>query len=251
MKHRRDIVFSKVHSTTANEELFIQHDNGNVDDRIVIFSTRGNFQVLSKCQHWFADGSFQIAPFLFEQIYTIHSLDDNISLPLVYALLPNKEENTYVSFLKQLKSFISPFAPKYFTLDFEYRMMNACRRVFPNTTLRGCFFHLTQDILRQIEYCNLIKRFENDVNFELKFKMLAALAFVPADNVEATFNYLYENDLLTDEESQSIFDYFEDAWIGRPTIKNFRRPPKYLHEVWNMHQLVLSGEIKLEKQLKN
>jgi hypothetical protein len=46
--------------------------------------------------------TFKTAPELFYQIYTIHALVDNNILPCVYALLPNKTEQTYYEMFQQL-----------------------------------------------------------------------------------------------------------------------------------------------------
>lgn len=46
---------------------------------------------------WFADGTFKTSPLIFSQVYTIHVLiKENIIIPTIYALLPNKTEETYI-----------------------------------------------------------------------------------------------------------------------------------------------------------
>lgn len=62
--------------------------------------------------------------------------------------------------------------------------------------------------------------------------MIAAIAFVPVADVVTSFEHLIDN---TDfpEEAQSVLDYFEDTWIGRPNRHLIRRPPRFDHVLWN------------------
>lgn len=41
------------------------------------------------------DGTFKVTPSIFFQVYTIHVMYKDAVVPLVYALLPNKTEETY------------------------------------------------------------------------------------------------------------------------------------------------------------
>ena len=53
--------------------------------------------------------------------------------------------------------------------------------------------------------------------------MIAAIAFVLVADVVTSFEHLIDN---TDfpEKAQSVLDYFEDTWIGRPNRLLIRRP---------------------------
>lgn len=237
--HRRDIVFTEEYMTSCNGELFLQFDSGPQDNRMLIFSTKRNLQLLARSEHWYADGTFKTVPLLFYQLYTIHGFKDKTSLPLVYALLPNKSEETYVCLLQQLKVLEPAMSPQSITIDFEMAMMKACRRVFPDALQRGCFFHFSQCIFRSIQSNGLKYRYETDPNFALNMRSLAAIAFVPTEIVTEVFEHLCQQGVFP-PESQPVVDYFEDTWIGRPA-RGHRRPPKYAHEIWNVHQLVLEG----------
>jgi len=73
-------------------EDFLLHDIGPAsgDDRMLIFSTERNLDILSRATDWAMDGTFDAAPMLFTQVYSIHATFMERTLPLVYALLPNK-----------------------------------------------------------------------------------------------------------------------------------------------------------------
>jgi hypothetical protein len=52
-----------------------------------------------KTKNWYCDGTFAVSPKLFKQLYTINVIVGNKTLPMVYALLPNKSEASYSKML--------------------------------------------------------------------------------------------------------------------------------------------------------
>ena len=235
-----EIVFPPELTKTFKGDQFLIYDSGPVEKRIVIFATRRNLQCLSQSSHWYADGTFKTAPLLFHQLYTVHGLRENDSLPLVFGLLPDKTEETYIKFLQEIKNIEPSCAPLSVTIDFERAMMNACSKEFLNTELNGCFFHFSQCIFRAIQANGLKQRYETDASFALRMKMLPALAFVPVPTVTEAFDLLCDNDIFP-HEAQDVVDYFEDTWIGRPNRRNGRRPPIFRHGIWNMYSRVLDN----------
>ena len=95
------------HQTTGGQQ-FLLFDSGHGEDRIIIFATDENIQLLAESPSWFMDGTFKTAPELFFQLYTIHSCTANRVLPCIYALLPNKQQATYTIFFEILKQLSTP-----------------------------------------------------------------------------------------------------------------------------------------------
>ena len=82
-------------------EQFLIFDSGLGDnERTVIFATQQGIHFLYNNSYWFIDGTFKLCPERFYQIYTIHALNNN---PIfhVFALLPNKNEETYKQLSEQ------------------------------------------------------------------------------------------------------------------------------------------------------
>lgn len=52
------------------------YDNESDNDRLIIFATVNNLQMLSNADVIFSDGTFSITPPLFEQLYTNHGMFD-------------------------------------------------------------------------------------------------------------------------------------------------------------------------------
>ena len=76
---------------TLRGDVFLMHDSGPDDpDRFLIFATQENLNNLVQYREWFANDTFKIAPHLFYQIYTIHCLCQDATLPMVYFFLRQK-----------------------------------------------------------------------------------------------------------------------------------------------------------------
>ena len=184
---------------------------------------------------WFGDGTFKVVPEIFYQLYTIHCLTVNGVIPCVYALLPNKQRQTYLTLFRRLLALNPRLNPRSFLIDYEQAARSAIEEVFPQVSLKGCFYHLSQSIYRKVQEEGLQVPYQSDDHLALKIRMLAGLAFVPMHRVVDDFETL-----LQDFPSQAtpIADYFEDTYIGRPTQGQNRRAPRYAISMWNMHDRV-------------
>lgn len=236
---RSDIVFPQEYKITKNGEDFLMFDSGLDEDRILMFCTRRNLQLLAQADHWYADGTFKTVPHLFCQLYTLHGLKSNVAIPLIYALLPDKSRVTYVRLLQKIKELLPGVTPASIMTDFETGMISAITEEFPQSRHRGCFFHFSQCINRKIQSEGLKQRYETDADFALKMRLLAAIAFVPTADVVRAFEMLCDENILP-PEAQPVMDYFEDTWIGRPHRRR-RRPPLFSHDMWNCVEGVRLG----------
>jgi hypothetical protein len=61
---------------SANEgETFYYEDSKTESPfRVIVFTTNSNLKILQKHRNWLADGTFDIAPKLMKQLYTIHTV---------------------------------------------------------------------------------------------------------------------------------------------------------------------------------
>ncbi len=136
--------------TTLRDESFVLFD-GVTDEgsRMIIFTTARNLQILAEHPGWLADGTFYVAPRLFQQSYSIHAVIDGKCLPLVFALLSTKTQKTYEFFLNIIKSVID-VTDGIIMIDFELAAIKAFGTVFEQFSVLNCFFHLWQSVQKQI-----------------------------------------------------------------------------------------------------
>ena len=139
----RTFVIPAPYTTMENGDRFLRFDN-NVDDRILIFGTDESLNFLAAADDWFMDGTFTVAPPQFVQLYTIHGLSGDHHVIGCYALLPNKTRETYVELLQQVNQLTNGFQPQSIMVDFEQACISAIPNVYPNTSVYGWLFHLSQ-----------------------------------------------------------------------------------------------------------
>ena len=92
----RDEVHFKVEWTQIIVgEPFLLAEDGDGDDKIIIFSTDANIRHLSEADKIYVDGTFQTCPRLFYQIFMVHAFIKGKQFPFVYCLLPGKPRAIY------------------------------------------------------------------------------------------------------------------------------------------------------------
>ncbi|CAF0792846.1 unnamed protein product [Rotaria sordida] len=141
------IIIPSNYQVNALNEQFLLYDNNDNQRRILIFATKQHLDFLNECESWHCDGTFAVAPKLFEQMYSIHGSIRGKKLPLLYSLLPNKDQKTYEELFR---------------------------------------------IVAQHEL-HLKKEFLENQNSRQTMKNLAALAFVPPNNIVEEFSRIKEN----------------------------------------------------------
>ena len=186
-----------------------------------IFSTSTNLDLLNRSRLWFADGTFKTVPQIFYQLYTIHAFSNGRVFPCVYALLSDKKEETYNTFFLQIKILKIGLNPSHISIDFEQAAINAFRATFPVTAIDGCFFHFSQNIYRKVQSEGLQHQYIADETFSNNVKMLAAIAFVPLNDVINAFETVVGQ---MPEQLDPIIDYFEKNYIGVMHRRGRRRP---------------------------
>ncbi|CAG2213979.1 unnamed protein product [Mytilus edulis] len=76
--------------TTTRQQFLLPSDN--IYPPMLIFSTTNNLTHLAAANTIFCDGTFYSCPTLFHQLYIVHAMIDGSMFPLVYALLPGKDQ---------------------------------------------------------------------------------------------------------------------------------------------------------------
>ena len=78
--------------------------------------------------------------------------------------------------------------------------------------MKGCFFHLYSSLWKRIQRSGLQQSYIDDAEFANTLRMIAALAFVPPDEVKGYFEqYCNYARNLYDDNCDQIIDYFEDT----------------------------------------
>jgi len=203
--------------TLAGEEFLLCDETDERGDRILIFGTRSNLRHLCDSPTILGDGTFYCCTRLFCQLYSLHGDIGGTLFPLVFALLPNKTERTYLRLFSMLKDVVQQridrvFTPEIIILDFEVAARNAIHTVFPMATLRGCFFHYTQCIWRKTQACGLATRYREEDDVRRLVRRAAVLPLVPPGAIEDVWFEALESVEMTPDINR-FTDYVTETWV--------------------------------------
>lgn len=219
----------------------VLYDSGSEDpSRFLILGEQDLMNKLENSDLWLGDGTFDVCPAVFYQLYTVHCQVGNSFPPCVYILMPNKSQDSYVRALTKLKEIIPAASPDRVLVDFETAPINAFGQVFDTAVIKGCLFHQGQNLNKKVAELGLKIPYQTNVEFNMAVKSLLALAFVPENDVLVLFQELGEKfQTLIDENPEleranELLTYVDLYYIrGRERPGRGRAPPKYPIDMWN------------------
>lgn len=194
------------------------------ENRIIAFCTETVREIIPNLQTFFMDGTFSSCCTPFYQLYCIHgdvNSDENFSniVPLIYVLMPNKQERSYEQLFTSLIQKLPNWKPITMIVDFETAVINAIKKTFPDVILIGCNFHFKQALAKKAHALQL-----NDIEEKRHLAMCAALAHVKKEDVEDAWLHIME-DAPQNEKITKFNDYFVAQWLENPSVQL----------MWNVH----------------
>ncbi|XP_026821210.1 uncharacterized protein LOC113559656 [Rhopalosiphum maidis] len=169
-------------------------------------------RALSMSTRWHADGTFKTTPLIFKQLYSLHAEIGNNSLVAgAFILLTRMTEEAYTKCISCLNTLLTRNSTNLnIVVDLELAAINAFTSVYPSCQITACFFHVFQCLWRKIQQEGLQTIYSTDVDFAVNAKMLAALTFLPLQDVVQAFEELVD---YLSECILPVVDYFEDNFI--------------------------------------
>ncbi|CAF1533651.1 unnamed protein product [Rotaria magnacalcarata] len=148
----------KILTITLRKDTFLQFDSGPGDNRLVIFASVEQLKLLEDTKEILIDGTFKITPLIFAQLYTTHGVYRNDLFPLIFALLRDKQQQSYKRSIKELCHLCPAWFPKSNMVDFEKVAISAFEEEINTITnsvkISGCFFDLQRSILGKVQVSN-------------------------------------------------------------------------------------------------
>ena len=201
--------------------IYDSFDDPECAARIIIFGTVENLRQLMRCERWFLDGTFKVVPVIFFQLFVVMGsfsqrirgtdVRQQLALPLVYALMEDKTEDSYTKILemvyKHCHDHNTPTSiPALIMTDFELAIINSAKQI-NDEQVRGCFFHLCQSVYRYIQSVGLQREY-NKPGSKIKeaSHMMCALAFIPTEFVNDKFLLLSKS---VPQDFNEVMTYFD------------------------------------------
>ena len=98
-------------------------------------------------------------------------------------------------------------------MDFEKSAINSFERRWPTSMVKGCFFHLGENLWRKVQAAGMQVPYSQDEELAIRIRMIPALAFTPSHEVPGLFAEVAGQ--LPTPETDDIIQYFERTYIGR------------------------------------
>ena len=233
---------------TLRDEEFLGFDSGTDDpDRYLLFTIEKNLDVLERSEVWHADGTFKCSPALFYQLYSIHAVFKEHTLPLVFILLQNKTQEQYIPVLNQLRNLNALLTPREVIVDFEKASINAFKAVFPSVSVKGCFFHFAQANWRKNSGSGPEFNLPRGGNCTDDNKIIRFACSHPMMDINIGFEKLLEN---LDERLEPFVHYFEDTWMGRVGRLGKKSKPLFEPALWNQFENARDGKQKTNNSVE-
>lgn len=231
----------------VEEEQFLLADSGvyeeNGDQRILIFACASTAGWIDQVQQIFVDGTIPVAPVLFDQLYLIMARRGAWVFPICYCLLTCRTQKTYERMLDLIQKRWPTFSPRSASIDFEQGFFNAMRAKHPQCNLHFSFFHLSQNLKKQMGEQGLIQLYNTDAVFAESARMIICLAFLPISDLAAALTVL---EACLPNQLQQVFDWFLVNFSGRPRFDGTLSQPLYSPNQWNAYQRTLDGIDRIE-----
>lgn len=237
----RKIVYDNVSEVEipATFTSFLLDDYNQDGCRILVFFSK--IDLLPNIKEFFIDATFKSTPKPFYQLLVVHgdlgsTVNTTKVVPLFFALMSHKDENSYLQLFNMLKNKAPNWMPKVVHIDFEMAISNALKHHFPNVAIRRCYFHFKQTIYRK--YKNM-----NGSKMKIYKKIVSLCTVLPLLPLEmVTEGYIYikckslmlENDTI-DEFMEYIEDYFfrSEEFVQEWCIASERHRTNNVCEGWN------------------
>ena len=185
--------------------------NEGSSDRILIFSTDAMLRLLCDLEALYVDGTFQVCPSMFMQLFTINGFVSGQQFPLVYALLPSKSRADYNRMFTYLKEELQnrglQMSPQSVMADFELAVIQSLEMQLPGVEIQGCYFHFSQCLWRKVQALGMADLYKNDADTRNFIHKAAALPFIPPRFIRIAWT-LVESEAPKTSKADEFIRYF-------------------------------------------
>lgn len=234
---------------------FILADYYHEGIRILLFCSPDSRQLVGETREFFGDATFKSCPPPFAELYSIHAdigstVETTNVVPLIFALLPNKKQKTYVTLYNLIKSELPSWSPDIFHCDFELAAINALTEVFPNIQLKGCFYHWSRAMWKKAKAMGFNKK----KGHKRIIGLTAALPLLPEEEMEHGWEYVKAES--QDLGMQKFINYIERFWLKKQirkmlSVYGLRHRTNNAMEGWHskINKRVTKGSITIPRLL--
>lgn len=190
----QDVIIHREWKKTWNGKEFLVHQDSGWG--LLIFLSRVCAVKLQQCSDVYIDGTFKTCPLPYKQLVTLHGKYGDRVIPFAFCFLRSKETSLYREMIQQLKQHVARlsgnnFIPDRVICDFEISLISAIQAEFPNTTVRGCYFHFCQSLWRKVQQLGLASEYRQNRSVKKVIRKIMSLGYLPTAVVRMKFNLIF------------------------------------------------------------
>jgi len=184
------------------------------EEDMVIYGDKENIKKFSSSPIIFADGTFQICPLDWYQLYILNGIIKGERVTFFYVLLKGKTKALYKKMFDKINYLTEGGVyGREYTLIGDFEIMNF-DFLGKNVRRKCCHFHFCQSIERN--YNEKRHRTKEELKRRKKLKKeLMALSLCPLERVEGLFEFIKNSHNKIDEPAENfqIINYFENNYL--------------------------------------
>ncbi|XP_011876392.1 PREDICTED: uncharacterized protein LOC105566750, partial [Vollenhovia emeryi] len=179
-----------------------------------IFTSNKLLKILENSSEIFIDGTFSVVPRVpnFAQLFSVHVRYMNKGIAVLFILCEARTQLVYKSIWKKVIQLAPDLQSnlRFIMCDYERASMNAVHEQFPHASLRGCWFHYYQAVLKKWKRLGLLKAPHKIVS------MAMTLALAPPEMFSEGLNLMQ---IIADEEYDNypnamlLMKYMRSTWL--------------------------------------
>jgi hypothetical protein len=177
-KTLNELIITGQFNKTILDARYLVQDVKVVEERIVVFTSDTGIEILCKSKRGHDDGTFDVSPPLFTQVYLIHAWYKRKMFPCALISMTGKSFELHKKTLQILKDQALEnglvWDPESIMTDFEQASIKAFKYHFPIAKLLGCYFHFAQCLWRKSCEIGMKTKYER-ADVKVWFKKIVAL----------------------------------------------------------------------------
>lgn len=145
--------------------------------------------------------------------------------PVVYILMSRKTTECYTEVFEFIEKEVFKLQPAELMTDFEKGLRKSITKVYPNTEVRGCWFHFCQALRKKSRALGLQTLQAQNASANIIIKEFMSLPLLPPEKIVEGFNQIIgsirEHGLTN--EFKKFTAYFKNFWMKQVNVTLLRK----------------------------